>query len=111
MTKKQVTNRILSSLTLALNAVLSTINLYEWIVVKILKQTEQYHFGSEGLPYYYKTADLYAKVHLTWGIIFLIFLILALWTILSRKRKLTMVLFILSIASLCLFLFHSTIGV
>lgn len=47
-------------------------NLYEFVSVGVQKQTGGYPFGSEGpVPWYYKTAELYAHVCLVWGLGFL----------------------------------------
>lgn len=56
------------------------IGISEFYNVAIKKDTEYYPFGSEGsLPYYYKTAELYSYVNLTYGIAFGLLLLISIW--------------------------------
>jgi hypothetical protein len=53
-----------------------------------MKQTEFYPFGGEGpVPYYYRTAELYSYVNLTYGIVFGILLGTAIWN--WRRNKIS----------------------
>jgi hypothetical protein len=78
---------LLATLTLFLTAFLCWINLSEFIEVGLNKKTGGYPFGGEGpVPWYYKTAELYAKVNLVFGLLFLSVFFIALWTIFKRKQ-------------------------
>ncbi len=78
----------ISILTIILSGLLALINLSEFYLIGILNKTDGYPFGGEGpTPYYYKTAGLYSTVNLIWGILFLITLLLAIWTIIKGQRK------------------------
>ena len=60
--------------------------LLEFYRVGIKKVTESYPFGGEGpVPYYYKTAELYSNVQLTWGIIFTSAFLLGIWNWKTKK--------------------------
>jgi hypothetical protein len=63
---------VLAGLTFLLSGLMPFMNLDEFVTVGLLKQTTDYPFGGEGsVPWYYKTADLYAKVNLVFGLAFL----------------------------------------
>lgn len=63
-------------------------NLEEFVTIGLLKQTTNYPFGGEGpVPWYYKTADLYAKVNLAFGLGFLTAFVAGIWTTFKRNKK------------------------
>lgn len=71
-----------------LSGLFALMNLSEFYLIGILNKTDGYPFGGEGpTPYYYKTAGLYSKVNLIWGLIFFTTLLLAIWAIIKGQRK------------------------
>lgn len=67
---------------------MTLINLSEFYLIGVLNKTDSYPFGGEGpTPYYYKTAELYSTVNLIWGLLFLITLLLTIWTSIKGQRK------------------------
>ena len=86
------TNFILNSLALSISGLLTLVHFHEWYIVKIKGDTSDYPFGGEGpTPYYYKSAELYSKVNLIWGLVFLTIWIFSTWTVLSGRKKLTLI--------------------
>jgi len=80
--------RILALLSILLNGLLAWLSLAEWYAVKIQGHTGGYPFGGEGpVPYYYKSADLYATANLVWGILFLAAFTFGIWILIRRNRK------------------------
>ena len=70
-----------------LTSIMSLINIREWYLIRIKKDIHEYPFGYEGsVPYYYKTAELYALVNLTWGITFFLLLLLLIYGNLMKKK-------------------------
>lgn len=64
------------------------ISLKEFYYVDILAKTADYPFGAEGpTPYYYQTAQLYAKVQLSCGLISFVILVLAIRAVVKGQRK------------------------
>lgn len=60
--------------------------LSEYYIVAIKKETELYPFGGEGpVPYFYKTAELYANVCLIYGLIFLALILFGIWNLKTKK--------------------------
>lgn len=60
----------------------------EYVVIGILKQTNNYPFGDEGpAPWHYKTADLYANVTLVCGSVFLLLLVLTLVAVIKKTHE------------------------
>ena len=58
----------------------------EFYIVAIKKETELYPFGGEGpVPYFYKSAELYAQVNLIYGIVFTIIILFGLWNWKTQK--------------------------
>ncbi|WP_460538538.1 hypothetical protein [Echinicola sediminis] len=108
----RVRNTILATLLMTLNGILIYINFSEWHIVKIQGRAAEYPFGGEGpTPYYYKTAELYSHVKLIWGFIFLIVFLFSIWAVLKRKRKLTMVLFGLTLYFILVLFIQGRIGI
>ena len=105
------TNIILSSLTLILSGLVAFMNFSEWYIVKIQGRTAEYPFGGEGpTPYYYKTAEMYSKVNLIWGILFLSVLLFTSWTIIKGQKKWTAISFGSTIILLLGLFMHGQIG-
>ncbi|WP_461303483.1 hypothetical protein [Aureisphaera sp.] len=52
----------------------------------IKQKKSSYPFGGEGpAPYYYKSPELYSSIMLTYGILFVLLMLLGIWNI--RKKK------------------------
>ena len=84
--EKSVSKKIINGIGILLSGIFSLIGLIEFYKVGIKNQTESYPFGGEGpVPYYYKTAELYSNVNLTYGILFGILLGIGIWN--WRKNK------------------------
>lgn len=78
---------LLAGLTFLLSGLMTFMNLEEYVTIGLLKQTANYPFGGEGpVPWYYKTADLYAKVNLAFGLGFLTAFIAGIWTTFKRNK-------------------------
>jgi len=78
----------ISILTIILCGLLTFMNLGEFYLIGILNKTDGYPFGGEGpTPYFYKTAALYSKVNLIWGLIFLTTLLFAIRTTIKGQQK------------------------
>ncbi len=85
---------LLAGLTFLLSGLMTFMNLDEFVTIGLLKQTTNYPFDGEGsVPWYYKTADLYAKVNLIFGLAFFSTFIAAIWTTVKKKMGLFIVLF------------------
>ena len=77
----------LAGLTFLLSGLMTFMNLEEFVTIGLLKQTGNYPFGGEGpVPWYYKTADLYAKVNLAFGLGFLTAFVAGIWTTFKRNK-------------------------
>jgi hypothetical protein len=64
------------------------INISEWIKIGVLKNIDNYPFGSEGpTPYYYKSAACYSAIMLVSGIIFLGLLLFGIWSVIKGNRN------------------------
>ncbi|MFY0603515.1 MAG: hypothetical protein JXQ93_06165 [Flavobacteriaceae bacterium] len=71
-----------------------------------MKQTEFYPFGGEGpVLYYYRTAELYSHVNLTYGIVFGILLGTMIWN-LKRNKINELAIFGLTIVLILVQIFH-----
>ena len=86
ITTKNITRRIITGVGIILNGIFALIGFFEFYKVGIKKELESYPFGGEGpVPYYYKTAELYSKVNLIYGIAFLILFVIGIWNWKSNK--------------------------
>lgn len=71
---------------LLLSALFAWANLSDFIKVGIHKDTGGYPFGTEG-PWPYRSAALYARVSLVYGILFLACGCATAWAVLGNKQK------------------------
>ena len=86
------------------------IHLNEFYTVSIKKDTEFYPFGGEGpVPYYYRSAELYSNVNLTYGIIFFILLGLGIWNLMTNNLN-GKIIFGLTLLLIVINFIHETIG-
>ncbi|MDO5665991.1 MAG: hypothetical protein Q4G63_12150 [Bacteroidia bacterium] len=100
-----------SILAIFINGFLTLLNLSEFYIVGILKQTDGYPFGSEGsLPYYYNTAELYSIVNLIWGVIILSILIFTIIITIKGQRKKGFIIFGATLLLTLVYFFHGQIG-
>ena len=84
--RKSISKKIISGIGILLSGFFSLIGFSEYYKVGIKNETESYPFGGEGpVPYYYKTAELYSNVNLTYGIVFGVLLAIGIWN--WRKNK------------------------
>lgn len=98
----------LAGLTFLLSGLMTFINLNEFVKIGLLHQTTDYPFGGEGpTPWYYKTADLYAKVNLVFGLAFFSTIVAAIWTAFKRNK---MGLYIVLLSAMLLFLIKYITG-
>ncbi len=82
MKKLALTISLIGSLLFAL------IGLSEYYDVAIKKETDLYPFGGEGpVPYFYRTAELYANVCLTYGLVFLALILFGIWNSKTKKMN------------------------
>lgn len=102
---------LISLVIISICVLLSFLNLYEYYYVGLMNQIKDYPFGAEGpTPYYYKSADLYAKVNLVWGVVFLMTLIFTVWNVIKSNRKQVNRIFIVLLLLLFVFYIHGQIG-
>ena len=84
--EKTLFEKITTGIGILLSGFFAFFGLAEFYKIGIMKQTEFYPFGGEGpVPYYYRTAELYSYVNLTYGIAFGILLGIGIWSL--RKNK------------------------
>jgi len=84
--KSSVSFWLFSGLLIVIAGLLAFMHLEEWYMIGVLDKTAEYPFGGERpTPYYYKTPDLYAKVNLIWGILFLAALTFGIVTIVKKN--------------------------
>jgi len=101
----------ISILTICIGILLTFLNLREFYVVGILKQTQEYSFGCEGTTaYYYKTAGLYSIVTLIWGLIYLTTLTFALKATIKGERKKGLIVSVVILFLLLTEFLHGQIG-
>jgi|WetSurMetagenome_2_1015567.scaffolds.fasta_scaffold548353_2 hypothetical protein len=62
---------LISGLAILFSILLAFMNLEEYYKIYFLGKPKGYPFGWEGL-WYYKTAEIYSKVSLIWGILFML---------------------------------------
>ncbi len=97
--------------TVLMTGFVALVNYNEWYHVAILREVEAYHFGSEGpSPYYYETPVPYGAVMFTWGTVFFLSFIYAIWAMFKDKRNATMVGFAISIILLFIMFIHGQTG-
>jgi len=100
---KRVNFWFLAGLTFLISGFIALSNLDEFVKIGLLKKTNGYPFGGEGLvPWYYKTAEIYAGVNLFFGLLFLITLIFALWTTFKKKKNGLLISFLVTILILAI---------
>jgi hypothetical protein len=103
MKHKQLIFIISCIILILLSALMIFMNFQEWIKIDLLKQFDNYPFGGEGpVPYYYKSAELYSRIMLVWGLLFLSNLTFGIISIIKKKKLKTYltlgILFLLIIA-------------
>lgn len=75
-------------ITAILSGFSAYIELSEFIRIAINKNTGGYPFGGEGpVPWYYKSASLYANAALIYGLLFLAIFLLATWAFIRIKKR------------------------
>ena len=81
-----MSQRIITVFGILIAGILAVIGLSEYYTVALKKNIENYPFGGEGpVPYYYKTAELYSCVNLSWGLVFLIVSGVGIWNWKAKK--------------------------
>ncbi len=109
---KRSTFILWSSMAVIINAALTSMNFLEWYKIKVLGRTREYPFGTEGpTPYYYKTAELYSTVSLTWGLVFLILSIFSIWAVIKPGRIMIKILSATTMLCLLGLLIQGKIGI
>ncbi len=99
--------RTITSILTLLAGLLSWISWSEWYAVKVKGEILGYPFGGEGpTPYYYKTADLYANVNLTWGVVFLFAFLFSVFALIKRRDKLVLISSVFTLLLLLVFYIH-----
>jgi hypothetical protein len=100
------------TVTILVTFFFALMNLNEWYRVAIMNDHAGYPFGGEGpLPYYYKTASLYATVTFIWGALFLANLGYAMWSTRDDRRRAMMIGFVVSILLISIMFIHGRIGI
>ncbi len=96
---KNILYYVLAGITFFLTGVYAFINLAEFVNVGIFKDTRLYPFGGEGpVPWYYKSAELYAKYTLVTGFISLAILIFSVWSFLKMKKTWLTLAFLVTVS-------------
>lgn len=86
--EKTIFEEITTGIGILLSGFFAFFGLSEFYKIGILKQTEFYPFVGEGpVPYYYRTAELYSYVNLTYGIAFGTLVVIAIWN--WKKNKIS----------------------
>jgi hypothetical protein len=86
--------RLLFIVTLLLSGLFAFVNLSEFTVVGVMKHTDDYPFGGEGpTPWHYKSAQVYAVVHLSFGVLFLLDFFMSVWSFFKARRNILLVSF------------------
>lgn len=74
------------------------IGLFEFYNIEIANKVSEYPFGLiNHNPWYYQTSTIYSNYNLISAMIFLIILLVILWAITKKKRKLTILMSCLTI--------------
>ncbi len=104
--EKTIFEKITTGIGILLSGFLAFFGLSEFYKIGILKQTEFYPFGGEGpVPYYYRTAELYSYVNLTYGIVFGTLIGIAIWN--WKRNKISgFITFGLTIILIIIQVFH-----
>ena len=102
---------IVGVVTVLLTGFFAFVNLNEWYTIAIMKQTGDYHFGSEGpSPYYYRSSSLYGTVTFIWGAAFLANLMYVIWSMLKDRSRATVIGFSISVILFCVMFIHGQIS-
>jgi len=102
--------KFLNIISIPVNGIFVFINLSEYYIVAIKKDIALYPFGESGpAHYYYRTADLYALVALSYGILFLLMFLLGIWNLKTNKVH-GLLMLMLSIGLIIVQLFHGLLG-
>ena len=110
MNTKKLLPKILIIIAILLNGLFAFIGFWEFYIVGIKKETENYPFGGEGpVAYFYKSAELYAKVNLVHGLVFGILFALSIWNLKNGKFS---AILILGLTLIAIFIqaYHSWTG-
>jgi hypothetical protein len=108
MKTQKIKHIALSTISIIVCSLLSTISLSEWYIVVIQKQTSDYPFGSEGpIPYYYKSAELYATVNVATGLISITLLAINIWALVRNKKVWSLYLFVATVVLTAIYLLQS----
>ncbi len=92
-----------------LSGIFAFFGIAEFYKIGIKKETEFYPFGGEGpVPYYYKTAELYSYVNLTYGIAFGTLFGLAIWNWKNNKVN-GIIIFGLTIVLILIHIYHGLV--
>lgn len=111
MKRENKIEKTLKIATLGLSTFMMLLNLGQWFIVEVINWTELYSFGEQATgPYFYKSAALFAMVHLYWGLLFLAMLILSISTVLFKKKILIRIALLLNLLFVAAYIYHGTIG-
>jgi len=105
-TEKSLIGKVINRIALLLNGFYAFLGFAEFYIVGIKKEIELYPFRGEGpVPYYYRTAELYTYINLTYGIAFAVLLGIGIWN--WRKNKISgFILFGLTILLIIIQIYH-----
>ncbi len=82
----------LSSITILISGFFGYLYLSEWHKVQILKLTNNYSFGADHNPFFFKTAQMYSNVMLIFGVFFCSLILLTFWSTIKKKKEMTLLL-------------------
>ena len=105
--EKSISKTIIYGIGVFLSGLFSLQGFYEFYNVRVLEETDSYPFGGEGpVPYYYKTAELYSNVNLTYGLIFGVLFALGIWNWKENKKN-GLIIFGLTLSLVLIQIFHN----
>jgi len=88
-------------LAILIGLFMAYMNLEEWYIVGVARDITGYPFGGEGpVPYYYKTPELYSRINLVFGSVFLFLTLLSIWSLVKKRRRIGFLAFALIIATI-----------
>jgi len=101
--------KFLNVLSIPINGLFSILSFSKYYNVAIKKDVANYLFGLDGpTPYYYRSAELYAAVNLSYAIVFLFVLLLGIWNLKTNKVHGHLIL-MFTLGLILIQIFHGTI--
>ena len=98
-------------LPILIGLLMAYMNLEEGYIVGVIRDITGYPFGGEGpVPYYYKTPELYARVNVVFGGVFLCLTLLSIWSLVKNRRFMGFLAFAMIIATIAVMYINGQIA-